>query len=33
MREIKMIKATSRQRGIINAIISAEGYISGNDLA
>lgn len=28
-----MIKATSRQRGIINAIISAEGYISGNDLA
>ncbi len=28
-----MLKATSRQRDIINAIISADGYISGNDLA
>lgn len=25
-----MIKATSRQRGIINAIISSNGYVSGN---
>lgn len=28
-----MIKATSRQRSMINAIISADGYVSGTDLA